>query len=305
MSSRRKVVLVTGARGFIGRPCLARLAARGYEVHAVSSSGHADAEAIWHRCDLLDTDSVSKLVAHLRPSHLLHLAWIAKPGVFWSSPANLDWLAAGIRLVQAFYADGGERAVGVGTCAEYAASDNACREDTTPIAPATVYGASKAAMYFAWLAAAGGQRQWAWARLFFPYGPGEPPGRYIPSVIGGLLRGDAVDCTHGRQLRDFVYVDDVAEACAALVEGPKSGAYNVGSGSGTSLRHVAEAIIAELGGRELVRFGAREAPAHDLARIVGDTGKMREHFGWTARVNLEEGLRRTIAAQRAASQGTQ
>jgi nucleoside-diphosphate-sugar epimerase len=305
MSMGRKRVLVTGARGFLGRPCLGRLAARGYEIHAVSSSAHSDAEATWHRCNLLDTGSVSELVAHVRPSHLLHLAWIATPGVFWSSPANLDWLAAGIRLVQAFYAAGGERAVGVGTCAEYAASDDACREDTTPIAPATVYGASKAAMYLAWLAAAGGQRQLAWARLFFPYGPGEPRGRYIPSVIDALLRGEALDCTHGHQVRDFIYVDDIAEACAALVAGTESGAYNVGSGSDASLRDVAEKIVGELGGRELVRFGAREAPAHDLARIVADIGKIREHFGWSPRVSLGEGLHRTIAAHRGASQRAQ
>jgi nucleoside-diphosphate-sugar epimerase len=305
MSMGRKTVLVTGARGFIGWPCLARLAARGYEVHAVSSSGHSDTEAIWHRCDLLDARSTNELVARVRPSHLLHLAWLATPGVFWSSPANLDWLAASIRLVQAFYSAGGERAVGVGTCAEYAASDDTCHEDATPIAPKTVYGASKAAMYFAWLAAAGGQRQWAWARLFFPYGPGEPPGRYIPSVIGALLRGEVVECTHGYQVRDFVYVDDIAEACAALVSGTESGAYNVGSGRSASLRDVAEKIIGELGGRELVHFGARETPAHDLARIVADTGKIREHFDWSARVSLEEGLDRTIAAHRGASQRTQ
>lgn len=288
-----KSVLVTGARGFIGRRCLPQLAARGFEVHAVSSTS----------CNLLDPAAAQALIDGLRPTHLLHLAWIAHPGVFWSSRQNLDWLKASIRLVDAFYVAGGTRAVGVGSCAEYADSDSPCREDATPLAPATLYGEAKAAMYFALRATARERGSWAWARLFFPYGPGEPPGRFIPSVIQGLLQRAPVDCTHGGQVRDFVYVDDVAEACAALVAGEASGAYNVGSGRGSSLREVADLIVSELGHPELLRFGARPAPQHDPATVVADIGKIRREHRWTPNVNLAEGIRKTIAARSASPQG--
>jgi nucleoside-diphosphate-sugar epimerase len=303
MSDRARKVLVTGARGFIGRRCLTRLASRGFEVHAVSSTVASANTGKWHRCDLLEGTSVEKLIAEVRPTHLLHLAWIAKPGVFWASTENLAWLASGIRLVAAFYGAGGIRAVGAGSCAEYVESGTDCHEDRTAIAPGTLYGEAKAAMYFGLRAAARGRGTWAWARLFFPYGPGEPPGRFIPSVIDGLIQGAPVDCTHGAQVRDFIHVDDVADAFVALVAGEASGAYNVGTGCGMSLREVAAAIVAELGHGELLRFSKRQAPAYDPARIVADIGKIHHEHGWVPRVALAEGIHGTIEAKRRSAQG--
>lgn len=299
MRGAEKRVLVTGARGFIGRQCLPHLAARGFEVHAVSSADAAQLGASWHRCDLLNAADATRLVERVRPTHLLHLGWIAQPGIFWTSRENLAWLAAGTELVQSFYGCGGTRAVGVGSCAEYAESHSPCVEDVTPIAPSTPYGKAKDAMHRALRKAARERGSWAWARLFFPYGPGEATGRFIPSVIDGLLRGMPVDCTHGRQVRDFIYLDDVAEGCVALVDGSQSGAYNIGSGEGRTLREVAAIIVAEIGHGELVRFGARPAPEHDSAYVVADVSKARRDFGWSARIGLGEGLRRTVAAHSA------
>jgi nucleoside-diphosphate-sugar epimerase len=243
---------------------------------------------------MLDAAAGEDLLERVRPTHLLHLAWIAQPGVFWTSPQNADWLAAGVRLVRKFYALNGERAVGCGSCAEYGRSDVPCQEDLTPIAPATLYGQCKAALHAA-LRDAAGARGWAWARIFFPYGPGEAPGRFIPSVIEGLLRREQVACTHGRQIRDFIHADEVAQACVTLVDGQANGAYNVGTGIGHSLREAAHAIIAHLGHGELVRFGEREAPAHDDPYVVADASKMRREHGWSAAISLAEGIRRTLA----------
>src|SRR3954462_2488130 len=137
MAADVRRVLVTGASGFIGRACVPRLASRGFEVHAVSSSERAsDVHTRWHRHDLLDPSQCRDAIDAVRPTHLLHLAWIATPGRFWSSPDNTQWLASGKALIDAFFALGGKRAVGVGTCAEYAETSDDCREDVTPLAPA-------------------------------------------------------------------------------------------------------------------------------------------------------------------------
>jgi nucleoside-diphosphate-sugar epimerase len=295
MSQRQKRLLVTGASGFIGRRCLALLRPAGYEIHAVSRSARASEGVAWHACDLLEPRACEQLVERLRPAYLLHLAWIAQPGVFWTSPLNARWLAAGTRLVQAFYGAGGQRAVGCGSCAEYGQSDVPCIEDATPIAPATPYGESKVALLAAWREAAGPNGSWAWARLFFPYGPGEAPGRFIPSVIEGLREGRPVACSHGAQVRDFIHVDDVAAALALLLQGRASGAYNIGTGQGHSLREAAQTIVSQLGHGELVRFGERAAPEHDYPFIVADPGRMRRDFAWSAKLSLDQGIRRTLA----------
>jgi nucleoside-diphosphate-sugar epimerase len=299
MSESAGVVLVTGARGFVGAHCLPLLAARGLQVIAVSSAPVQSAPGVtWRTCNLLDPAACAALIERERPTHLLHLAWITTPGVFWSSPANLEWLAAGAHLVERFFQTGGKRAVAMGSCAEYRASDSACREDETPIQPATVYGKAKAAMHLALQAAAQDRGTFAWGRLFFPYGPGEAPGRFISSVIAGLLSGEPVDCTDGTQQRDFVFITDAAAACVALLQSERCGAYNIGTGTAVSLREVTDIIVRRLGRSELLRFGARAAPPFDPPRIVADPTKISAEIGWTPRVALEQGLLRSIEAMK-------
>ncbi len=55
----------------------------------------------------------------VQPTHLLHFAWIATPGVYWDSAENFRWVSAGERLLRSFRAHGGRRVVMAGSCAEY------------------------------------------------------------------------------------------------------------------------------------------------------------------------------------------
>jgi nucleoside-diphosphate-sugar epimerase len=96
-----KRVLVTGGTGFIGRHPLAELLARDYELHvAARSKPSADfpSAVTFHECDLLDGVATSRLMTRLAPTHLLHLGWYAKPGLFWTSLENLRWVAASLTL---------------------------------------------------------------------------------------------------------------------------------------------------------------------------------------------------------------
>lgn len=301
-SSNARRVLLTGATGFVGSRCMPRLVAAGYEVHAVGNRGihlRGDGAVTWHQVDLRDVAACERLVGEVAPTHLLHLAWIATPGVFWGSPDNLAWLAAGVRLVDAFFRRGGVRAVGVGTCAEYEWSAEDSMEGRTFLAPDTIYGRCKLALGLAFEAAAQAHsRSAAWARLFFPYGPGEAQARLIPAVISALLRREKVQCTHGRQIRDFVYVDDVADALVALVVCEASGAFNVGSGVGMTLRDVVAEIVKQVGLADHVVFGARQPPAGDPAYVVADISRIRRELGWQPKVGIEAGIANAIDAWR-------
>lgn len=298
MSPRNRRILVTGARGFIGRECLTRLSALGAELHAVSRQPAAEPGTTWHACDLLEGTAAARLLRDIAPTHLLHLAWVAEPGVFWESPLNRRWLEASTALFEAFYAGGGERVVAAGSCAEYAPSTAPHAEDATPARPDTLYGECKAAACGALQAAARRGGSWAWLRIFFPYGPGEAPGRFIPSAIDALLRGKTLDCTSGTQVRDFIHVRDVSDACTRALESERSGVFNVGTGQASTLREVGALIAAETGGAGLLRFDAREAPPGDRAYVVADMTKMRNEMGWRAQTALREGLRVTVAAKR-------
>jgi nucleoside-diphosphate-sugar epimerase len=291
-------VLVTGAAGFIGARCLPDLARRGFEVHAVSSRerfGGAD----WHRADLLDPAEARAVVERIRPTHLLHLAWETTHGAFWSSPRNLDWLAASLHLARAFAEMGGRRAVVAGTCAEYRWGDPVCREGVTPLEPATLYGAAKHALHVAlsaYLRDAGVVL--VWGRVFLLHGAGEPTGRLVPSVATAMLEGRPAACTHGRQVRDLLHADDVSSAFGALVAGDVEGAVNVASGVPVTLAEVVETLGDITGRRDLIRFGALEAPAGEPSELVADARRLRDEVGWSPRHGLREGLERTVDALR-------
>lgn len=254
---------------------------------------------LWHRINLLDPAVCAEAIATIRPTDLLHLAWIATPGVFWNSSENLRWLVSSIELVQAFCKQGGRRVLGIGTCAEYEWGHDTCVEASTPLKPSTIYGRCKLSLALATEAVAEANGiSAAWARLFFPYGPGEPADRLIPSVIRGLLRRERVSCTHGRQIRDFVFVEDVADALVTLLESSAIGSFNVGSGEPSSLRDVVSIITARLGHPELIQFGSRPTPPNDPDQLVADIGRLQRELGWRPKISFEQGIDRTIAAYR-------
>jgi nucleoside-diphosphate-sugar epimerase len=286
-------VLITGPSGFIGTHCLHRLLAEDCEIHAVNRAGageHSE-RVTWHGANLRDPAQASALVAKVRPTHLLHCAWVATPRVYAHSPENADWLQSGIALASAFGADGGTRFVGVGSSAEYDPGDTPCVEDQTPIRPATIYGKCKAACWLATQAAA--QQHGfsaAWGRLFLPYGPGDQPQRLVPLVLAALRAGKPVPTTQGTQQRDFVYAPDAADLLVRLLLSAESGAFNVGTGRATTIRSVIEYLASRCGRPELPQFGAMAPAPGEPAVLVADMLKVRDRLSWSAPTDVRQGL---------------
>jgi nucleoside-diphosphate-sugar epimerase len=304
----RRVVVVSGAGGFIGRWSVPRLIARGYEVHAVAARAPGPELPVQltgaqiHHLDLLLEEPVDTLMRKVRPSHLLHFAWIATPGAYWTSPENRRWLAASEHLLRSFEANGGVRAVMAGSCAEYDWSRvGVCNERASPLADdggaaLTPYAECKIAMQRA-LAAFGSARHLstAWGRIFFQFGPGEHPDRLVASVITNLLSGREALCTHGRQIRSFLHVADVGSAFAALLDGATEGPVNMGSPDRTSVAELLEEIALQIGRPELVRLGVRSAPPSEPPLLVPDVGRLYNEVGWRPQFGLQAAIADTIS----------
>ncbi|MFN0171033.1 MAG: NAD-dependent epimerase/dehydratase family protein [Bryobacteraceae bacterium] len=291
-----KRVLVTGASGFIGYHCLQPLATRGYEVHALSSKPRAETTGVvWHQADLLEPGSARALLADIRPTHLLHLAWFVVPGKLISAPENFAWVTGSLDLVQQFAAVGGQRLVSCGSGYEYDWRYGYCSEKLTPNVPNSVYGACKVSLYLMTEALAGQTGlSAAWGRVFFLYGPREHPDRLISSVIRALLGGQPARCSHGRQIRDYMHVQDVADGLVALLDSSVAGAVNVCSGQAATLREMVLSVGRMVGRPELVHLGAVPARANDAPLVVGDNTRIASEVGWKQRLDLETGLNHTI-----------
>lgn len=292
-----KRVLLTGATGFIGRNCLSQLADAGYEVHAVTSCLPLPVQGSvnWHQADLLDPSQADALVAAVAPTHLLHAAWYAVPGQYWTSPANVHWTQASLSLIQSFISCGGRRVAGVGSCMEYDWSYAYCTEARTPTAPATLYGACKRALWqvLEKLAQQHGISA-AWGRPFFLYGPHEHPRRLVSSVIRSLLSGETARCTHGNQIRDFLHVEDVAGALVALLDSDVRGAVNIASGQPVALKQIIYSIAAQIGRPDLVQLGALPSMPDEPRLVAADTTRLNGEVGWRPHFDLDAGLAQTI-----------
>lgn len=290
-----KKIVLTGGSGFVGRQCLAPLARLGYEIHAVQRQQRVDdiADVQWHSVDLFDSDQVSRFLKRIQPTHLLHCAWYAVPGKYWEAVENFQWVEASQNLFRAFAEHGGERAVGVGSCAEYDWSSTRCREYSTPLNPATTYGTCKLQVS-RFLEGLGNKTDvtTAWGRLFFLYGPHEQPERFVPSIIRPLLRGEHARCSHGEYIRDYIYVKDAADALVSMLDTSVSGPINIASGKAVALKQIAETIGAKLGRPDLVTFA--ETENRDTPELDADTARLNNEVGWSPRYCLDSGLEETI-----------
>jgi len=290
-------VLVTGASGFIARNCLSLLIEAGYAVYAVALDSLEDSPpgVKWFQANLLEKKQIEKVVKDIRATHLLHFAWYAEPKKYWNSEENFKWLEASKALLETFYASGGRRAVMAGTCAEYDWQYGCCNESGTPLLPATVYGKCKHSLQesMTTFSKKTGLSS-AWGRIFFLYGPNEHPARLVPHVVTSILKGKPAFCSHGNQLRDFLYVKDVASAFVALLESDVCGPVNIASGTPIKLKEVINKISEKLGHPELVRFGEISAAKDDSPLLVADIKRLREEVGWGARFSIDSGLDQTI-----------
>lgn len=295
-------LLLTGARGCIGRATIAPLRALGFEVHAVTRGAPGGGGATWHQADLLDPDAAAWLIPTIRPAVLMHAAWYVEHGKFWHAPENAAWVRASLPLAHAFAAAGGRRFIGIGSCAEYAdaaGADDAPWPEHRPLRPATAYGAAKVELA-ARLAAELPQLSLGWARLFHLFGPGEPAAKLVPDVALALLAGREARCGSGQAIRDFASTAYLGRALAALARSEVTGAVNIASGEARPMRSLI-ALIGDLVGRpDLIRLGARADPANEAPCMVADVTRMRRELGFKEVAELREDLAAYVAALRGA-----
>jgi nucleoside-diphosphate-sugar epimerase len=293
-------VFVTGASGFIGSHVVRSLRRQGCEVAILVSSGNPltrlsdlAPELVRVEGRLADLPTLIPALHEFMPDSCIHCAWYAEPGKYLTSPLNTEYLTESMKLIDVLHQIGCLHVVMVGTCAEYDASLGYFDENS-PTRPETIYAACKLAMATVgpFVASQHGIK-FAWARLFYQYGPHEDKRRMVPALIDAMLHERAFEATAGEQIRDYLHVEDVAAGLAKLAMQQATGIYNIASGIPISIRELMSTIQTLCGRKDLIEFGARPYPAWEPMSLYGSNDKLKA-LGWSPGYSLELGLMQTI-----------
>ena len=276
MAAAARLILLTGAGGFVGRQVLRALAERGCKIRIVvrQDSQHkiadqAAIESIVTTADLWAEDAAWCAQACRDVDTVIHAAWYAESGRYLQSEKNTDCLAGTLRLAQGAVAAGVRRFVGIGSCFEYDPSGGTL-STKAPLQPETPYARAKVDTYLALTNMLPRQHvEFVWCRLFYLYGEGEDPRRLVPYIRAQLAAGEPAELSAGTQVRDYIDVREAGRMIADAALGTAQGPVNICTGTGMTVRQIAEHIADEYGRRDLLRFGARPANLTDPPCIVG------------------------------------
>lgn len=307
--SASRAVLVTGAAGMIGVPTVRVLRARGFRVVAVDdgSAGtlhrldeFADsAEVQCHVLDVRQRSELVQLMAAQRPWAVVHLA--AQHFIPACDSAPAETLAINVlgtqHVLDACAIHPPQRLVFISTADVYAASDSQHHEDDA-VGPEGVYGWSKlfAERLLQDQAYRLGHCTAIVARLFNVYGPGDPHPHLIPEVLQQTRHGQTLDLGDLSTVRDYVYVDDVAEALMMLLRTPCAGIFNIGTGVPVAGHELVD-LVGSLTGQHLeTQVDPKRLRRRSRPVSCANTERLRRIVPWWPHTPLREGIRRTIAA---------
>ncbi len=298
-----KRTLLTGATGFVGANLARRLLGDGHEVHLLVRAGHEPwrlegirADVHLHEVDLADAEALPGVVASIRPEWVFHLA---AHGAY-SSQRDVQAIVrtnvlGTINLVEACLRTGFEAFVHTGSSSEYGFKDHPPPE-TDWIDPNSHYAVTKAsATLYCRHTARSRDVPITTLRLYSVYGPFEEPTRLMPTLVVRGLDGGLPPLVNPEIARDYVYVDDVTDACLLATNQPaaeRGAVYNLGTGVQTSLREMVALARRVLGVTAEPVWGSMPDRSWDTAIWVSDSRAIRAALGWAPRHTLEQGFRR-------------
>jgi UDP-glucose 4-epimerase len=297
-------VFVTGGAGFLGSHVSNVLLQAGHQVTVLDnlSTGHREMVpkgAVFIKGDLKQE---AKLREWLKGHDVvIHLAALVPVPVSVEHPVEFaeNNVVNTVRLLEAMRLAGVKKIVFSSSATVYGLPRNLpLREDEPLGVQSNPYGATKVSAE-AFVAAF--QRLYnldaTILRYFNPYGPNElcePETHLIPNVVQAALRDEPIPIFwKGEQVRDFIYVEDLAMAHVAVLGQTGLNYFNVGSEKGVKVKEVLSAVT-DILDKPLRIKDLGERPG-DVPALYATSERLRKATGWQAKVDLEEGLRRTVA----------
>lgn len=270
-------IVVTGASGFLGRALMRKLARDGVEVVGVSRQS---ALGLVQVADYADTPAGDVLV-HLAEAS--DRRWAEKRGALYEQAA--------LRALESLLANRFDHVVYSSSAVLYGDQGEALRRVGDPVQIVDTYTRLKYASEQAVL-----ERKGAVARLTNLYGAGMAEGNVLTAILQQVPFDGPIRVYDVTPIRDFLYIEDAAEALAIMSLEKANGTFNVGTGRGTSILELAHIVLNAAGqtGREVesVYQGTR------FSRLVVDITQTSAEIDWRPRIALPKGIETLINVTR-------
>ena len=300
--SKKNLILLTGATGFLGSHILDKLVKNGYNV-AILKRSWSDTWRINHLLSQikvfnLDLTSLEEIFQSIRPEYIVHLATLYSK---FDSDVDLDSMHKAnvlfpVELLEVGIKYGLKGFINTGTFFEYDCSQQPVNEDS-PISSFNLYAQTKLDFELI-LKSYAGQININTFRLFSPYGERDN-NKLIPMLIQKALSKQEIQLSDGMQKLDFIYAVDVANAYMKALkvmflkeELGSYNIYNLGSGIPTSVREVVSVIEQNLGEHLNVAWG--EPSTIDIPIAYADIFKIKKELLWTPGYSIHQGIANTI-----------
>jgi len=294
-------VLVTGGAGYIGSVTTELLLNKGHDVVVFDSleRGHRSAiddRAAFEQGNLRDREAICTVMQQTKPDAVMHFAAYALVGESMEDPGMYyrNNVIGGINLADAMQKADVGKIVFSSTCATYGQPDRVPITEDTLQRPENPYGESKLAFEKAlrWYQAIHGIQS-VFLRYFNACGATEkfgedhvPETHLIPLILQVALGqrehisifGDDYETPDGTCLRDYIHIVDLAQAHILALTGDHSGPFNLGTGTGYSVKEVID-VAREITGHEIPAVNAPRRPG-DPPRLVAGNEKAKTILGW-------------------------
>lgn len=299
-------VLITGASGFIGANFFHHLRKRKASIFLLDkkftwrlrqSTLKQAAQVI--EIDLRKSQAVRDVVRNVRPTHVFHFAsaGVSSPKDSGRTIVSTNALSS-LALLQSLKNTPPKIFVNIGSCFEYGSHPTSI-DESTAVAPLTVYSASKVASTY--LTEAFGRSfsiPVVTLRLFGLFGPYDAPQRLVAySILSILNNKPSITMTQGSQVLDYMYIEDLMGVFDTIMRHPSLippyEIINIGSGRGITIKEVVE-MIRSLMDSDIPLSPAIPTRRFEYQRQVADISKARKLLGWAPTFGLKHGLLRTI-----------
>ncbi len=300
----KKNIVLTGGGGFIGAT-LIRKSIKKYNVHVIAREGGS----LWRLDDLQkdltihtglleDLPKLTRLMQEIQPKAIFHLATY---GAYPSQNIPLKMIDVNVKgtmnLLESIKNVEYDQCIVTGSSSEYGKKDKEMRENDF-IEPNNYYAATKAAQtHLCQVFSKTNKKPLLIFRLFNVYGPFEEKGRLVRTVIESVLNKKPIPLATGKEARDFIHVEDVADAFLRGIHKRTlyGEVFNIGTGKQTTIKQLAEHIIDITGIKVPIQLNVYPGREWDAFHWKADTKKTENVLGWKAKYSLDEGLKKTIA----------